>query len=107
MSVREQPASRADVLIAVNDADTRFLLRRLLEGRAYTYAKAADGLLALLLARTAPPRSLLLDLGLSGLDGLAVALRLQSSETLPGNVPVPRLTWHDHAGARTGRAPAG
>jgi CheY-like chemotaxis protein len=84
MPVREKPASRMDVLIADDDDDTRFLLRRLLESRGYTCAEAADGLQALRLAQAAPSRCLLLDLGMPGLDGLAVAHRLRADTRTHG-----------------------
>ena len=77
MAARPEPAPRVDVLIADDDAEVRWALRRLLEGRGYTCAEAEDGPRAVDLARAAPPQCLLLDLTMPGLDGFGVARRLR------------------------------
>ena len=77
MPVRPEPAPRVDILIADDDAEARYALRLLLEPRGYTCAEAEDGPRAVGLALASPPRCLLLDLGMPGLDGLAVARRLR------------------------------
>jgi CheY-like chemotaxis protein len=77
MSVHTPPTPVVDVLIAEDDASMREGLRQLLEGRGYHCAEAADGLRAVELARRCPPRCVLLDLAMPGLDGFAVARRLR------------------------------
>jgi CheY-like chemotaxis protein len=78
MTTREELAPPIDVLIAEDDDATRHGLRALLEGQGYTCVEAADGREAVTLARRRPPRCVLLDLTLPGLDGLAVARRLRA-----------------------------
>jgi CheY-like chemotaxis protein len=69
--------ARVDVLIADDDADTRSLLRHLLEGQGFTCTEAKDGQEAVDLVRATPPKCVLLDLAMPGLDGFAVARRLR------------------------------
>jgi len=69
MSVHTPQTPVVDVLIAEDDAPMREGLRQLLEGRGYHCVEAADGLRAVELARRCPPRCVLLDLAMPGLDG--------------------------------------
>jgi CheY-like chemotaxis protein len=78
------PSPVAYVLIAEDDASLRTSLRRLLEHRGYRCAEAADGLQAVELAQRLPPRWVLLDLVLPGLDGYAVARRLRANPRTRG-----------------------
>ena len=70
MTTSEDRAPGVDVLIADDDAPTRWLLRRLLEKQGFICAEAEDGPSAVALAQAAPPRCVLLDLVMPGLDGL-------------------------------------
>ena len=99
MADQAESAPRVDILIADDDAQARWELRRLLEHRGYTCAEAADGLRAVGLARAAPPRCLLLDLGMPGLDGLAVASRLRLEPQTRG-IHIHCLTGLGDLGAR-------
>jgi CheY-like chemotaxis protein len=74
----------ADILIADDDAQTRSLLRLFLEGQGFRCAEAEDGRQAVSLARAAPPRCLLLDLRMPGLDGFTVARSLRSDARTRG-----------------------
>jgi CheY-like chemotaxis protein len=94
MTAREERALGIDVLIADDDAPTRSLLRYLLEQGGFTCAEAEDGPGALDLARATPPRCVLLDLTIPGLDGFTVARRLRSD----------RQTRSVHIHCLTGRA---
>ena len=67
-----------DVLIADDDALTRRLLRRILEGEGYRCAEAASGDEALEIARSRPPRLALLDVMMPGPDGFHVAQHLHA-----------------------------
>jgi len=77
MRIQTIPSDAVDVLIVEDDTDTRQILRLLLERRGYRCAEAQDGRQALTLARDQPPRFVLLDLVIPGLDGFAVARRLR------------------------------
>jgi CheY-like chemotaxis protein len=72
------------VLIAEDDGVLRQALRCLLEGQGYTCAETGDGREAIELARQHPPRCVLLDLDLPGLDGFAVARSLRSDPRTQG-----------------------
>jgi CheY-like chemotaxis protein len=84
MTAQAERASAVDILIAEDDAPTRRSLRALLEQQGYTCAEAGDGRRALELALSAPPRCVLLDLVLPGLDGFAVARRLRADPRTSG-----------------------
>jgi CheY-like chemotaxis protein len=77
MRIQTIPSDAVDVLIVEDDNLTRQTLRLLLERRGYRCAEARDGRQALTLARDQPPRCVLLDLVMPGLDGFAVARRLR------------------------------
>jgi CheY-like chemotaxis protein len=72
------PDPSVDVLIAEDDPNVRFAMRRLLEGRGYTCAEAQDGLEAVDIARQHPPRLVLMDLMMPGLDGFSAAQQLRA-----------------------------
>lgn len=55
------------------------VLSHLLEFHGHTVATAGDGLVALDVAADFDPQTVLLDLGLPGLDGFSVAHRLRES----------------------------
>ena len=78
MRIQSVPSESVDILIVDDDPSTRVGLRLLLEGRGYRCAEAEDGRAALTLARQQPPKCVLLDLLLPGLDGFAVARRLRA-----------------------------
>jgi CheY-like chemotaxis protein len=78
MQASEAPPRTVDVLIADDDALMRAGLRLLLERQGYTCAEAEDGREVVEIARTSPPRCVLLDLAMPGLDGFAVARQLRA-----------------------------
>jgi CheY-like chemotaxis protein len=84
MTAQEERTSPVDVLIAEDDPLTRQNLRTLLEQQGYTCAEAEDGLRAVELALSAPPKCVLLDLVLPGLDGFTVARRLRADPRTSG-----------------------
>lgn len=90
----ELPHASIDVLIADDDAHLRGSVRLLLEAQGFTCAEAADGPQTVTIARKLAPRCVLLDLGMPGLDGFAVARRLRMD---------PR-TRHAHVHCLTGHA---
>jgi CheY-like chemotaxis protein len=99
VAVRTEPAPRVDVLIADDDAESRWAIRHLLERRGYTCAEAEDGPRAVDLARAAPPQCLLLDLTMPGLDGFGVARRLRLHPRTRG-IHINGLTGLGDPGAR-------
>jgi CheY-like chemotaxis protein len=88
-----------DVLIVEDDAITRMTLRQLLEKQGYTCAEAEDGCEAVEVARQAPPRLLLLDVMMPGMDGFSVARQLRS-EPRTRYVPIHFLTALDDPATR-------
>ena len=73
--------SSLTILIADDFADTRAMLKRMLEPYNYSVVEAADGEEAVELARRTCPSLILMDLNMPLMDGLAAA---QKSGTLPG-----------------------
>lgn len=81
------------VLVAEDHADTREMLKLLLEMEGYAVAEAADGLAAVELAEHACPDLILMDGSLPRLDGLTAVRRLRAHEALH-TVPVVALSGH-------------
>jgi DNA-binding response OmpR family regulator len=81
------------VLVVEDHAPLRAQLVALLQQAGCRVEEAADGRLALHSVLAEPPDLLLLDLGLPGLDGLAVCEQLRRQA--PQHVPVLMLTAHD------------
>jgi len=74
------------VLIVEDNTDAAFSLFTLLKLAGHDPHVATSGEQALLLAKAHPPDVVLLDLGLPGVDGYAVAERLRVSIAPPPNV---------------------
>jgi two-component system alkaline phosphatase synthesis response regulator PhoP len=68
------------VLIVDDTAETRRLMRRVLEGDRLRVIEAASGEDALRMIRTARPQIVVLDLRLPGMSGLDVARELRANE---------------------------
>jgi CheY-like chemotaxis protein len=67
------------ILIIEDNSDAREALRALLELDGYEVHAGADGAEGLDLARTKAPEVALIDIGLPGLDGYAVARQLRAA----------------------------
>ncbi|MDA8132691.1 MAG: sigma-54 dependent transcriptional regulator [Elusimicrobia bacterium] len=80
-----------NILIAEDDADTRYVLKAALESGRHNCAAAASGSEALSLAETLTFDAVILDLVLGDSDGLSVLEKLKSED--PG-LPVVILTGH-------------
>jgi DNA-binding response OmpR family regulator len=78
MRIQTIPSDSVDVLIVEDDSLLRTALRLFLEQAGYRCAEAADGHQGLAMAKDQPPRCVLLDLVMPGLDGFAVARRLRA-----------------------------
>ncbi|NOJ80689.1 hybrid sensor histidine kinase/response regulator [Myxococcus xanthus] len=74
------PAPGRHVLLVDDHADSRQLVRELLELDGHTVSEAEDGPSGLARARELRPEVVLLDIGLPGLDGYEVARALRSTD---------------------------
>ncbi len=83
--------SVATILVVDDDADTRGLVRRLLERAGYVVREAEDGLAGLRELFAAPPDLVLLDVMMPGLDGWTTLERIREVS----DVPVVMLTARD------------
>jgi CheY-like chemotaxis protein len=95
----DRDSAPIDVLIVEDDAITRMTLRHLLEEQGYTCAEADDGCEAVEIARQCPPRLVLLDVMMPGLDGFSVARQLRSDPRTRG-ARIHFLTGRDDPDAR-------
>jgi DNA-binding response OmpR family regulator len=98
--------ARRCVLVAEDHADTRLMLRLLLERRGFDVLEAADGEEAVRLVESARPDLILLDAGLPVLDGLAVTRRVRARDTA-ARVPIVFLSGRAEPLARTAAFDAG
>jgi CheY-like chemotaxis protein len=99
MSLPDTCRRSIDVLIAEDDPVVRLAVRQMLEAEGYTCAEAEDGREAVEIAQQCPPRLVLMDLMMPGLDGFSAAEHLRS---LPQtrDVPIHCLTALDFPAAR-------
>ncbi|MDO9073850.1 MAG: response regulator transcription factor [Rubrivivax sp.] len=88
----EQPRS-SRILVVEDHIGLRAQIVAVLVGAGWRVEEASDGRLALQMALDEPPDVLLLDLGLPGLDGLAVCAQLR--QRADRHVPVLMLTARD------------
>ena len=86
-------ASARRILVVEDNPDGREALVALLEVLGYTVQAAADGPAALQLAAHSVPHIVLLDLGLPGMDGYAVARALQADPRHADAVIVALTGW--------------
>jgi CheY-like chemotaxis protein len=83
-----------DVLIVEDDAITRRALRHVFEAEGYSCAEADDGREAVEIARQCPPRLVLLDVMMPGMDGFTAA-RLLRKDPRTRDVRIHFLTARD------------
>ena len=97
-------AHRKRILLVEDDADTRDVLRAILEAAGYSIEEAPSGTDALRLAPTCEPDVVCLDLGLPDLPGEEVARKLVS--VLPNRRPflIAITGWADEAHRQSIRA---
>jgi CheY-like chemotaxis protein len=81
----------AEVLIAEDDEDIAFMLKRLLRRAGHTVHHAADGLSALDLAEQVQPSVVLTDLGMPRMDGLQLSQAIRAHPQLR-DTPIAMLT---------------
>jgi two-component system cell cycle response regulator DivK len=89
------------VMVAEDHADTRFLLRTLLEMRGLAVVEAENGVQAVELAESIHPDLILMDGSLPRLDGCSATRRMRGLASLSG---VPIVFLSGHAGPQHQRA---
>ena len=97
--------TRRRVLIVEDHDDARQMLRHLLESLGHEVHEAADGISGLDRALTLAPDALVVDIGLPGLDGYAVARELRKAGR-PGTLLI-AITGYGQDGDRQRSAEAG
>ncbi len=80
------------VLVVDDDATQRELLARFLSREGFTPRLAADGATGLAMARAVPPRAILLDVTMPGMDGWSVLGALKADPEL-APIPVVMVTF--------------
>ncbi len=98
---------RPRVLVVDDDANITAFLKRALAYEGYQVETAADGQMALAVARDNPPDLVILDIMLPGLDGVEVLRRLRAGERDSGALPILMLTARDEVSARVAGLDAG
>ena len=96
--------AEAAILVVDDDAPILRMLDRTLSAEGYAVETAADGGQALAAVERSAPDLLVLDVGLPGLDGLAVSRRLRAKGLA---VPVLMLTARDSVPDRVAGLDAG
>ncbi|HEX4679413.1 MAG TPA: response regulator transcription factor [Gaiellaceae bacterium] len=96
--------AEAAILVVDDDAPIRRMLDRTLSAEGYAVETAADGGAALAAVERSTPDLIVLDVGLPGVDGLAVSRRLRSKGLA---VPVLLLTARDSVPDRVAGLDAG
>ena len=94
------------VLVVEDFEDNRFMMRRLLEMGGYRVVEAINGQEAVMLAQTAHPHLILMDLSLPQIDGLAATRRIRQLEGM-SRVPIVAISAHDTADFRNDALAAG
>ena len=93
--IEVDPAGALSVLVVDDNEDAAKALGQVLELSGHRVTLAHDGPGAIAAAAAAPPELVLLDIGLPGMDGYAVAERLRAAGTTG------RRWWRSAATART------
>ncbi|HEV7639880.1 MAG TPA: response regulator transcription factor [Gaiellaceae bacterium] len=96
--------AEAAILVVDDDAPIRRMLDRTLSAEGYVVETAADGGAALAAVERSAPDLVVLDVGMPGVDGLAVSRRLRSKGL---SVPVLLLTARDSVRDRVAGLDAG
>jgi CheY-like chemotaxis protein len=92
--IRVRPVVKPTILIAEDSADSREMLRLLLQLKGYEVLSVEDGPHAVELALARRPDMILLDLELPKLDGLGVTRHLRSHREFK-NTPIVIVSGHD------------
>ena len=93
------PRTAPTILVVDDHADTRALLRYVLERQHYVVSEASDGAEAVLLAEVILPDLIIMDTSLRTVDGLEATRRIRRL-TNNGDVPIVFLSGHAQPRAR-------
>jgi CheY-like chemotaxis protein len=88
------PRSKPLIMVAEDDADSRLMMRTLLEMKGYSVVEAADGQEAIEVAERERPHLIIMDLQLPRLHGFAVTRQLRLHADLCC-VPIIMISGHD------------
>jgi CheY-like chemotaxis protein len=95
MNCSPSTPSTTDRILVVDDvADNSFLLQVLLEDEGYQVEVADSGSAALAKIESAPPKLVLLDMMMPGMNGYEVAQQIRENIELPF-IPIVMVTGHD------------
>jgi CheY-like chemotaxis protein len=90
---KELPLNGARVLVVDDDADTRQLLKRVLESHGAAVKMAASAAEALEMIAASPPEALVADIGMPGEDGYSLMRKIRRlPSSRGGTVPALALT---------------
>ena len=78
--LNEQPAQKADILLVVDTPENLRVLSQILTMYGYKARAVPDGILALTVARAAPPDLIMMDINMPGMDGYETCQRLKADE---------------------------
>jgi signal transduction histidine kinase len=104
---RPERADRKRILVVEDNADGREMLRTMLELQGHDVHEAAEGESAIVRAAELRPDVAIIDIGLPGMDGYAVAARIRASEKEPGEIQLIALTGYGTEQDRRRAAAAG
>ena len=93
------PTSAPIVLVVDDHADTRALLRYVLERQRYVVNEASDGAEAIVLAQELLPDLIIMDTTLQNMNGLEATRRIRRLNKI-GSVPIVFLSGHAQPQAR-------
>ena len=95
-------SSFSDHILVVDDSpDNVFLIQTILEEEGYTISTAEDGPSALAQIEQSPPKLVLLDVMMPGMDGFEVTRRIRQNTTLPF-IPILLITAYDQPSVAQG-----
>jgi signal transduction histidine kinase len=104
---RPERAERKRILVVEDNADGREMLRTMLELLGHDVHEAAEGESAIVRTAELRPDVAIIDIGLPGMDGYAVAARIRASEKEPGAIQLIALTGYGTEQDRRRAAAAG
>jgi CheY-like chemotaxis protein len=90
--------SQQTILVVDDDADIRAIVHRLFTARGYCVHEAADGITGYACAHHEAPSLVILDLGLPGQDGWAVASEMRADPILD-SIPIIAITAYSFSAA--------
>ena len=88
------PHARLTIMVVEDDADSRLMMRTLLEMKGYLVIEAANGQEAIETAERERPHLIIMDLQLPYLNGFSVTRYVRQQEHLRG-IPIIIISGHD------------